>query len=138
MASSSSGNITVFGQETEFDGELSFTDTLVITGKFNGTIKSGGALVVERGASCSVDSMHVDSVVIGGDVRGNIHAAERVEMNSGSSVSGDVETAHLRIADNVEFEGQVKMLETEPDVDLFSVASDEFRQALVLRSREAH
>ena len=138
MATNSNGNLTVFGQETEFDGVLSFTDTVVITGKFNGTIQAGGALEVERGASCTVDSMHVNSVVIGGDVHGNIYAAERIEMNSGSSVIGDIETARLRIADNVEFEGQVTMLETEPDVDLFSVASREFKQALVLKSQEAH
>ena len=34
MASNTNGNLTIFGQETEFDGVLDFTDNLVITGKF--------------------------------------------------------------------------------------------------------
>ena len=55
-------------------------------------------------------------------------------MCNGSKVKGNVETARLRIADNVEFEGQVTMLESEPEVDLFSVASDEYKQSLLLKS----
>ena len=34
-------NLTVFGQETEFDGVLEFTDNLVITGKFKGEYTGG-------------------------------------------------------------------------------------------------
>lgn len=34
------GNITVLGEETCFEGYLEFTDSLVVTGKFEGTIKS--------------------------------------------------------------------------------------------------
>ena len=33
-------NITVFGEETEFDGVLEFNDRLVITGKFSGKINA--------------------------------------------------------------------------------------------------
>ena len=33
-------NITVFGEETEFDGVLEFKDRLVITGKFSGKINA--------------------------------------------------------------------------------------------------
>ena len=55
-------------------------------------------------------------------------------MCSGSKVKGNVTTARLRIADNVDFEGQVTMLDKEPSVDLFSVASDEFKQSLILKS----
>ena len=55
-------------------------------------------------------------------------------MCNGSKVKGNVTTARLRIADNVDFEGQVTMLDKEPSVDLFSVASDEFKQSLILKS----
>ena len=55
-------------------------------------------------------------------------------MCAGSKVSGDVSTARLRIAENVDFDGQVTMLDEIPSVDLFSVASREYKQALVLKS----
>lgn len=131
-------NLTVFGQETEFDGELEFTDNLVITGKFSGKINAAGDLEIDKTALCDVESIKVNSLVISGKVKGNIEAKERVEMCSGSSVCGDVVTGRIRIADDVDFEGSVTMLQNPPDVDIFSVASDEFKQALLIKSDLPH
>ena len=63
-----------------------------------------------------------------------MNAAERVEICSGSIVESDITTARIRIANNVEYNGQVTMLEEEPDVDLFSVASDEYKKAMLVHS----
>ena len=127
-------NLTVFGPETEFDGDLEYSDDLVITGKFSGNIKSNGSLEIARTAVCKVGKISVQSIVIFGTVIGDIEASERIEMCAGSKVSGDVSTARLRIAENVDFDGQVTMLDEIPAVDLFSVASREYKQALVLKS----
>ena len=128
-------NITVLGAETEFEGNLTFTDKLVVTGKFTGKIESdNGDLQIAKNAVCNVESLNVNSVVIYGDVKGQINAEERVEICSGSVVDGDVKTARVRIANNVEFNGQVTMLETEPEIDLFSVASDEYKKAMLVHS----
>lgn len=131
-------NLTVFGQETEFDGVLEFTDNLVITGKFRGEIRASGDLEIEKGAVCDVKKMAANSVVISGTVSGDIDAEERVEMCSGSIVHGDVKTARLRIAEDVEFEGQISMLESEPETNLFSVASKEYKDSLVIKSDDPH
>lgn len=131
-------NLTVFGQETEFDGELEFTDSLVITGKFKGTIKASGDLKIDKSAVCDFVTVSAESIIISGNVSGQLEANERIEMCSGSSVTGDVTTGRIRIADNVNFEGSVTMLESVPDVDLFSVASDEYKQGLVLKSDLPH
>lgn len=127
-------NLTVFGQETEFDGVLEFTDNLVITGKFKGEIRATGDLEIEKGAVCEVEKMTANSIVISGAVTGDICAEERVEMCTGSVVHGDVKTSRLRIAEDVVFEGQISMIEKEPEVNLFSVASEEYKSALVLKS----
>ena len=127
-------NLTVFGPETEFDGDLEYSDDLVITGKFSGNIKSNGSLEIARTAVCKVGKISVQSIVIFGTVIGDIEASERIEMCAGGKVSGDVSTARLRIAENVDFDGQVTMLDEIPSVDLFSVASREYKQALVLKS----
>lgn len=131
-------NYTVFGEETEFDGTLSFRDNLAITGKFHGTIKATGDLEIDRTAVCNVDSIEANSIVISGTVKGNLTAPERIEMCSGSNVKGDVETSRLRIANNVDFEGQVSMIEGNPDVDIFKVASKEYKDALLIKTDEAH
>ncbi|MBQ0051323.1 MAG: polymer-forming cytoskeletal protein [Treponema sp.] len=127
-------NLTVFGQETEFDGILEFTDNLVITGKFKGEIKATGDLEIEKSAICNVDKMTANSIVISGNVTGDMEAQERVEMCSGSVVRGNVSTGRIRIADDVDFEGQVSMIEGVPEVNLFAVASEEYKKAMVVKS----
>lgn len=128
-------NITVFGEETEFDGVLEFKDKLIITGKFTGKIEApSGDLEIAKTAECKVDSIKVNSIVISGNVDGSLEAGERVEICSGSTVKSDITTARFRIANNVDYTGQVKMLENEPDVDLFSVASSEFKQAMIVNA----
>ncbi len=126
-------NVTEFGAETIFDGELTFTDNLIISGKFKGTINATGRLEIAKTAECTVDKISAKSVVVLGSVVGDIEGSERVELCRGSTVKGNISTADIRIADKVEFEGTVSMIGEVPAVDLFSVASSEYKKALVLR-----
>ena len=64
-----------------------------------------------------------------------INGSKSVELCNGSCVTGDIHTSRIRIADNVEFEGEVSMI--EGDVDIFSVASSEYKNALLMKSSEA-
>lgn len=130
------GNLTVFGQETEFDGVLEFTDNLVITGKFYGTINATGNLEIDKTAVCKVDKMLAQSIVVSGQILGNIEAQEKVELCSGSKVKGDIKTSNLRIADNVEFDGQISMLPENPDIDIFELASSEYKNSLIMKKNE--
>ncbi len=128
-------NITIFGSETEFDGTLGFRDRLVITGKFSGKIIAPtGELEIAKNATCNVENIQASSIVVCGSVKGNMNASDRVEICSGSMVESDITTARIRIANNVHFNGNVTMIEQEPDVDLFSVASSEFKQAMLVHS----
>lgn len=124
------GNITVLGEETCFEGYLEFTDSLVVTGKFDGTIKSEGKLEIAKTAECEVDEMSASSIMIAGSVKGNINARDRLEIRSGSKITGDIKTRKLRIAENVEYQGAVTMLEDAQDVDVFSVSTAEFKEQL--------
>lgn len=128
-------NITIFGSETEFDGVLEFKDKLIITGKFNGKINAPtGNLEIAKNATCNVENITASSIVVSGTVKGNMNASERIEICSGSVVESDIQTARIRIANNVDFNGQVSMLEEEPSVNLFSVASSEFKQSMIIHS----
>ena len=138
IANKENENLTVFGSETEFDGVLEFTDSVVITGKFHGTINASGNLEIEKNAICNVDNMKAQSVVISGQVTGNVEGKERIELCSGSKVKGDLTSARLRIADNVEFDGKVSMIDEIPSTDIFAVGSQEFKNSLVMRTNEAN
>lgn len=131
------GNITALGKQTVFDGTIEFTDNLVILGRFNGTIVSSGNLTVEKGAVCDTDRITAESVVIMGNVTGDIFARERVELCKGSRVKGNITSARIRIAEEVEYEGRITMLDEEPAADLFSVASEDFKKSLVIKKAVA-
>ena len=136
MAEDKKKNLTVFGQETEFDGELEFTDSLVITGKFSGLINASGDLEIDKSAVCDVSKIKANSIEISGKVSGDIEAPERIELCSGSVVKGDMISGHIRIADDVDYEGSVSMFDDVPEIDLFSVASDEYKDSIVLKSNQ--
>ncbi len=136
MAKDTSVNVTELGEGTVFEGELSFTDTLIISGKFSGTIEATGDLQISKGAECDVNGITAKSVVVYGSVEGDIDGQERVELCKGSSVKGNIKTSALRIAENVEFDGSISMVDSPEDSydKLFLSASDEFKKSLVTRA----
>ena len=80
--------------------------------------------------------MKARSVVVYGKVDGDIDGSDRVELCKGSYVRGNIKTSALRIADNVEFDGSVSMVDSPADCydKLFLSASDEFKKSLVMRT----
>ena len=124
-------NLTVFGEETSFSGVLEYTDNLVITGNFEGTIKSTGNLEIAKTAVCNVDSMSANEILIAGNVKGNIYADSKLEMSSSGKIDGDITTKKLKIADNVDFKGKVSMLDKPTNIDIFSVTAAEYKEAVL-------
>ena len=81
-------NVTIIGEETEFNGVLEFSDHLIITGKFTGKINAPtGELEISKTSECDVDSIVAKSIEISGKVKGSLTASERIELFSGSSIS---------------------------------------------------
>ena len=110
---------TTLGRETVFKGKMRFSDSLKIDGNFEGDIESSGFLYIDNGAIVNAD-IKVRAVVVGGIVRGNIDAAEKLEMLSTGQVFGNVKTSKLKIADGVVFEGKCEMIKSNFEIDVFS------------------
>jgi len=120
--------VTTLGRETNFNGVLRFRDSLKIDGSFEGEIESPGFLYIENGATVKAN-IKVGAVVIGGVVRGNIEASERLEMLSTGKVFGNIRTAKLNIADGVVFEGKCEMIKEPDSVDIFSAPVEQTKKA---------
>ena len=110
---------TTLGRETEFNGVMRFHDSLKIDGAFSGEIISSGFLYIEQGATITAN-IRVGSVVVGGTVRGNIEATEKLEMLASGKVYGNIRTAKLKIADGVVFEGKCEMIKNPQAINIFS------------------
>ena len=119
---------TTLGKETSFNGVLRFKESLKIDGTFEGEIESPGFLFIENGATVKAD-IKVGSVVVGGVVRGNIEASERLEMLTTGKVFGNIRTAKLNIADGVVFEGKCEMIKNPEKLDIFSAPVANIKKA---------
>jgi cytoskeletal protein CcmA (bactofilin family) len=119
---------TTLGRETSFNGVLRFKESLKIDGTFEGEIESPGFLFIENGATVKAN-IKVGSVVVGGVVRGNIEASERLEMLTTGKVFGNIRTAKLNIADGVVFEGKCEMIKNPEKLDIFSAPVANIKKA---------
>lgn len=125
-------SLTVLGSETHFSGVLQFKDSLIITGSFEGSIESSGDLQIEKNAICSVDTIYAQSIIVLGQVTGNLHAPEKIEMKQGCKVIGNISSGKIRIEDKVEFQGKVSMINKASDLNIFSVSPAQYKESLDL------
>lgn len=132
MKTTKDKNLTILGEKTEFDGTMGFTDELHIVGSFRGSIHSTGFLLIAPEAQCSVNYIKAADVVVEGTVRGSITASNSIEMKAGSRVYGDVTAARIKIADEVLFEGSVKMIDNPlaASRDMFTLSGDALKDRL--------
>jgi cytoskeletal protein CcmA (bactofilin family) len=98
----------LLGRGSEFDGKLTFEGTVRIDGKFTGTILSSDVLVVGEGAKISAE-ITCGTIIVHGEINGNIKARGGVELHHPARMRGNVETPVLMVEKGVVFEGQIKM-----------------------------
>ena len=98
----------LLGRGSEFDGKLTFEGTVRIDGKFTGSIITNDTLVVGEGAKLTAE-VSCGTIIVHGEVVGNIRAKNSVELHQPARVRGNIETPSLLIDKGVIFEGQSKM-----------------------------
>jgi len=103
---------TIFSKTTIFNGELNFESSLKIEGNFKGKIKSKGHLIIGENAKIRA-SIKAHSIVIAGEVKGNVEAVDRLELLPTGKLYGNIRTKKLKMADGVIFEGSCEMLKEQ-------------------------
>jgi cytoskeletal protein CcmA (bactofilin family) len=107
------GGLTAFiDQGSEFEGKLSFKDTVRIDGSFTGEIRSENTLIVGETGEIHA-SIHSKCVLASGTVVGDIIATQKVVLHKTARLQGNLETPCLVVEDGAVMNGQVKM--TPPD-----------------------
>lgn len=96
---------SLIGEGSEFRGEFKVKDLIRIDGYFKGNIITEGKVLVGK---TGVVETNIDAgtVVVGGEVRGNINADKRVVLLSTCRLYGDIVTGSLVIEEGVIFEGR--------------------------------
>lgn len=95
---------SIIGEGSEFTGEFKINGLLRIDGKFQGTIETDGKVLVGQSGEAVTD-IKARLVVIGGYVKGNIFASERVIFLSSGEINGNIITPSIIMEDGVKFKG---------------------------------
>jgi cytoskeletal protein CcmA (bactofilin family) len=108
-AASSAGGLTAFiDQGSEFEGKLSFRDTVRIDGRFRGEISSENTLIVGETGEIEA-TIRSNTIAISGSVVGDVNAAQKVVLHKTARVQGTVEAPSIVVEEGAVFNGQVKM-----------------------------
>lgn len=100
---------TILGPESTFEGKLVFNGGQVrIDGNFNGQVKTDSTLIIGESARVEAN-LDVGTVIITGEVIGDITAKHSVGIERPGKVKGTINTPELMIQKGVIFEGSCKM-----------------------------
>jgi cytoskeletal protein CcmA (bactofilin family) len=99
---------TIVGKGATFDGLLEITGGLRVDGTVKGKISSADIVLI--GPSGTVDAdIEAKETVIGGAVKGNIKAPDKVELQAKSQVEGNIVTYSLVVEQGAIFHGNCQM-----------------------------
>lgn len=91
-----------------FRGKLTFDGSVQINGDFEGEIFSDGTLIVGPEARVNA-KISVSTLVVYGQVQGEIDAKTRIEMHTPAKVRANLSTPRLSMEEGVLFLGQCHM-----------------------------
>jgi cytoskeletal protein CcmA (bactofilin family) len=103
------------GKGAEFTGKLMFNGSVRIDGDFKGNIFGSGTLVIGEGAEIEAD-IRVDSVLVSGEVRGQIDVNKKIRIYSTGKVTGDLNVPVFSVEEGAFFEGTCHMTRNEAEV----------------------
>jgi cytoskeletal protein CcmA (bactofilin family) len=102
----------LLGAGAQFEGKLTFKGTVRIDAKFVGSIVTNDVLVVGERAKIDAE-ITCGTVVVHGEVNGNVKAKDGVDLRKSAKVHGNVETSSLSVEKGALLQGEVKMVAGE-------------------------
>lgn len=100
--------LTIIAAGTTIVGDVGSEGVVKIEGTVQGTVRAATQLLIAPGALIRGD-VFAPEIVAGGEVHGSVHGDERVEIQAGAIVDGDIQTQRLHIAEGGRVNGQIHM-----------------------------
>jgi len=97
------------GKSVVIKGELNGSEDLTIEGQVEGKIElRQNVLTIGPNGKIKAE-VFAKSVIVLGEVIGNVSATEKVDIRDNGSVDGDIEAPRVAIADGAHFRGSIDM-----------------------------
>ncbi len=107
---------SIIGEGTTLRGDFDLNGLLRIDGAFYGKVRTNGKVLIGKNgrAECEIVA---GTVVIGGDVKGEITATERITLLSTGVLNGSIRTPRLIIEEGVVFNGKCEIIENKDKLE---------------------
>jgi cytoskeletal protein CcmA (bactofilin family) len=104
---------TILASDIDFSGTLNFEKSFLIRGRLSGEIDARGLLVIDEEAVVEAN-INASRVVIRGVVKGNVTAAEKVEVTVTGKLQGNVTAPEILMETGCVFNGLCTMTGKDP------------------------
>ncbi|MEF9977112.1 MAG: polymer-forming cytoskeletal protein [Thermomonas sp.] len=98
---------SVIAADLTIEGKIEGSGHVRIAGKFKGDVKVQGNLTIEPGAKVS-GGVSANKVTLAGELDGNIHSAQQVELQQSGVINGDLKAGTLTVAAGSRIRGHVE------------------------------
>jgi cytoskeletal protein CcmA (bactofilin family) len=92
-----------FDKDTEIKGDLRFKGTFRVDGRFKGKVDSESILIIGDSGKVEAD-IKIGQLIVNGEIKGNIQASEKVEVNSNGRIFGTIVTPKLAVEEGAYLE----------------------------------
>jgi cytoskeletal protein CcmA (bactofilin family) len=104
LGSDSAEATSVIGENSVFEGAFQVNGNLRIDGKFSGELTVSETLVVGKNGFIDAQ-VQTKCAVVAGTIKGDLNASEKITLQSGSRLEGEMVTSKLVIEEGVSFQG---------------------------------
>ena len=101
---------TLIDAKTLISGDVTFTGGLHLDGRVNGNVaaaEGGTAFLSVSETGCIEGTVAVPTIVLNGQVRGDIDASEHIKLGPGARVVGNVTYVHIETAVGAQINGKL-------------------------------
>lgn len=101
------GKESVLAAGLTIEGKIEGSGNVRVAGNFKGDVHVNGNLTIEQGAKIT-GSVRANTVIVGGELEGNIDAATRVELLQTGVLNGDLKAGSLTVAAGSRMRGRAE------------------------------
>ena len=122
---------TIIGKGSAISGDLKVNGFIRIDGDIDGNLETDGNVIIGENARLR-GNLTAKSVIIGGIIKGNIHAAESVKVLSEAAVIGDILSRKVQVEASAIFHGHCISIKDEAE---YSKSSSEYLQSKAIKQK---
>ena len=122
---------TIIGSGSSISGDVHINGFIRIDGDIDGNLETDGNVIIGENARIQ-GNLKAKSVIIGGIILGNVHAAENVKLLSNAVVIGDILSHKVQIEDKSTFHGHCISIR---DSERYQTETNKYLQSKAIKEK---